>query len=161
MKRILGIALIALVTGCAHAPQQVHVDLQPAIAEATTASKDLDVALKSDSIPAKNQAIVAAKKEVEETKASLLSQQVLAQRAQEQIDFLTNKDQQQEKLISQLKEKVSHFDKLLFILSGLIGVIVAFVIGSFAMRFSPYGALIGIGSGVAASGASWGILSHL
>lgn len=147
--------------GCAHAPQQVHVDLQPAIAEAITASKDLDVALKSDSIPAKNQAIVEAKKDVEETKASLLLEQVLAKQSQSQIDFLTNKNQQQEKVIVQLKEKVSHFDKLLFILSGLIGVLVAFVIGKFAMKFSPYGALIGVGSGVAASGASWEILSHL
>jgi len=160
MKYLVFISLFLLV-GCASVPKPVYVDLSPAIANTTNAAKALNAALKDKSIALKNKAIEVAQSEIKQVQTQLFTESDLAKKIQAQRDFFMNADKEKDKVIADLKQKISHFNKLLFFLSSLIGLIAGFFVGRIAMAFSPYGLFIGIGAGASAFGASWALLSHL
>ncbi len=150
-----------LLVGCASIPKQNYLDLSPAIANTNNAVKELDVALKQKTVALKNQSIKVAQNDINRIRQQLLTEANLAKKLQEQCDFFINSNKEKDKEISSLKQRISHFNKLLFILSSIIGMLVTFMIGRIAMAFSPYGIFIGIGAGVSAFGATWALLSHL
>lgn len=147
--------------GCASVPKPVYMDLSPAIANTTNAAKALNEALKNKSISLKNKAIEVAQNNIKQVQTQLFTEADLAKKIQAQRDFFMNADKEKDKVIADLKQKISHFNKLLFFLSSLIGLIAGFFVSRIAMAFSPYGLFIGIGAGASAFGASWALLSHL
>lgn len=161
MKRLLAIALIALASGCAHDPKPAYVNLAPAIVETKKASNYLDQALQDNTPQKKDVAIKEAKQEISQAQDDLESEQDLVKKVQIQRDYYMKKSQDGEKQIAALKEKLSHFHKLLFVLSSIVGLLSGLIVGRLAMAFSPYGALIGVGAGVAASAGAWALFSHL
>ena len=150
-----------LLVGCASIPKSNYFDLSPAIANTNNAVKELDVALKQKTVALKNQAIKVAQNDINQIRQQLLTEANLAKKLQDQCDFFINSNKEKDKEISSLKQRISHFNKLLFILSSIIGMLVTFMIGRIAMAFSPYGIFIGVGAGLSAFGASWALLSHL
>jgi len=150
-----------LLVGCASIPKHSYFDLSPAIANTNNAVKQLDVALQQKTVALKNQAIKVAQNDINQIRQQLLTEADLAKKLQSQVDFFINSNKEKDKEISNLKQRISHFNKLLFILSSIIGMLVTFMVGRIAMAFSPYGIFIGVGAGVSAFGATWALLSHL
>lgn len=163
MKAHQIIALVAILCagGCSHAPVANSVDLTPAIASVDKADLSLTKAIKSNDKKQIVQQVQAAKSELQVTRKSLLSQQELARKVAETRDWWINHSAEQDKIITKLEAKVSHFNRLLFLASSLAGVLVGIVVGRFAMLFSPYGVVLGAAAGIAAGGATWLVLAHL
>ena len=150
-----------LLSGCAHRQEAIPVDLSPAINSIEKASISLSKATKCNDKKQINESLVEAQKDLNQAKGNIYTQQALAQKLSESRDWWKNHSSEQDSEIQALKTKLSHFNHLLFLSSSLAGIMVGLVVGRFAMAFSPYGVLVGIGAGIAASGATWAILAHL
>lgn len=160
LQIIAGCAMLCVV-GCAHKPVANPVDLAPAFASVDKADLSLSKAVKSNDRKEIVQEVRQAQQELKTAKAQILTQEGFAKQLADTRDWWQNDSLSKDKTIQKLQDKVRHFDHLLIIASSLAGLLAGWVVGSIAMRFSPYGIVIGIGAGVVASGSAWAILAHL
>jgi hypothetical protein len=157
------IMMAIMLSGCAsfHPKTPDPVNLAPAIADVDKADQSLSKALQSHEQKQIVQQVQSAKQDLQEVKQSLFAEQSLSRKLAEDRDWWMQHSEDQDKEIAQLKEKLSHFNHLLFIASSLFGILAGIIVGRIGMSLSPYGAWIGVGAGALAFGSAWQLLAHL
>jgi hypothetical protein len=149
-----------LLAGCAHHAASI-IDTAPVAQNLATIGDSLTKIKSAKSVQTAETLAEGAIVEVGKAQKNLSTIKDYADKLQFDRDWWKDYATQKEAEVRSLQQKLSHFNHLLFILSGIAGILAGLVVGRFAMAFSPYGALVGVGVGAITFGGVWALLGHL